>query len=80
MAKKRDTYPGTPVEAARAFSTDYHQNGTPVENFKFDAEADRNAYDRLSTTEGQPVPLTQTAQNIRIKAQMKSHKNPKNRG
>jgi hypothetical protein len=59
----------------------YHQDSTPVEKFKFDKEADAAAqaqFQPLFDTEGQRVVMP-GAQKARIKAQMESHKKPKNR-
>jgi hypothetical protein len=59
----------------------YHQDATPVEKFKFDKEADAAAqaqFQPLFNTEGQRVVMP-GAQKARIKAQMESHKKPKNR-
>jgi hypothetical protein len=66
----------------------FHQDGIPLEKYKFDKEADQRAKDAtdvgpINDINGEPVTPTADAQKARyaarVKAQMTSHKNPKNR-
>jgi hypothetical protein len=59
----------------------HHQDGVPVEKFKFDADADKAArsdYSPVFNTDGQPVVMPKVHK-ARMKAQMDSHKKPGNR-